>query len=345
METRGNLDVLAEYKKNGANYTALIGVPVWEPNKQYLPGNMVKYLSSGFWKTFTAIISSNDSDPSILENSMVWEKQSKTIAEIRQAIGVNPTSPLGYNNFSGIIDIEVATSGTDGYITSEDWNYFNEKIDSSKINQPEGVPGISIDKKLQLLSASGTEISNLVNYNLLPREYTLPDRNLKIGSMMEWTPNTTYEIGARISYNDIFYKCIVPHLSSTLNFLTDYIAKRWVKISNSRNAVFFSLPNNTEYNFKTSPINIDVNIGRYDITLDNEEFYFFMKYNDFGLSTLEEDYLDIYIRNGIDLISQEKDKSNRLNIYVNKISETIFIQNLTGSNILEVNIKFTPKGI
>lgn len=49
-----------------------------------------------------------------------------TDARARAALSVSG-GPLAYNNVSGVLSIDQANSGTDGYISSTDWNTFNNK--------------------------------------------------------------------------------------------------------------------------------------------------------------------------------------------------------------------------
>jgi hypothetical protein len=44
--------------------------------------------------------------------------------------GLSPISPILYDNTTGIISIQAATTSANGYLTSTDWNTFNNKISS-----------------------------------------------------------------------------------------------------------------------------------------------------------------------------------------------------------------------
>lgn len=52
-----------------------------------------------------------------------------TDARARAALSV-ASSPLSYNNVSGVLSIDQADTSTDGYLTSTDWNTFNTKQDA-----------------------------------------------------------------------------------------------------------------------------------------------------------------------------------------------------------------------
>ena len=47
--------------------------------------------------------------------------------DTRARNSVSATTPLAYNNISGVFSIQVATSSQDGYLTSTDWTTFNSK--------------------------------------------------------------------------------------------------------------------------------------------------------------------------------------------------------------------------
>lgn len=341
MENRGNFDVLAEYKQRGLNYTSLVGLAEWIPSKNppYIIGEAVKRFDTSdlTWKDYIAKNANND--PTF--NISNWDQISKTVGEIRASISVN--APLAYNNIDGIIYILPASSGVNGYLSAVDWQYFDAKINNSDKNQANGVPGIDATRKIQLVNLAGTQVSTLENSNSVPRAYTLPDRNLAIGSKESWSPSTIYEVGARALNHGLYYECLVSHTSSSLDFITDYLQSYWKKLTFTR-GVEVSMADNTILDFGVANLNLGVAQGKYEFDIGTESFSLIYKASDYITIVLEEDYFDIYVRNGFIGVSQIKDTPSKINIYVNKIDETMYIQNLTG-NSLDLSLRFTPKGV
>ncbi len=71
----------------------------------------------------TGIVSLDTGD--ISENGSLYF----TNARARTAISLGGSTPLTYNNGTGVLSIQEADTSTDGYITAVDWNTFNGKAD------------------------------------------------------------------------------------------------------------------------------------------------------------------------------------------------------------------------
>jgi len=76
----------------------------------------------------TSIIESGDS---IIISSSGTGGNSYTDIDARLAISA--TGPLTYNNVTGVLGITQATTSTPGYLTSSDWNEFNQKVPQTRL--------------------------------------------------------------------------------------------------------------------------------------------------------------------------------------------------------------------
>lgn len=82
------------------------------------------YLSSVDFSTF------NSKEPAIVAGTTAqYWRGDKTFQSLSAAVRplVTATSPLNYNNGTGVFTINVATSIDSGYLTNTDWNTFNNK--------------------------------------------------------------------------------------------------------------------------------------------------------------------------------------------------------------------------
>ena len=66
------------------------------------------------------------------------------------------TLPLTYNNTTGVFAINQATTTTNGYLSSTDWNTFNNKVGSITLNTPSSVFSNPINFSVSSGSATGT---------------------------------------------------------------------------------------------------------------------------------------------------------------------------------------------
>ena len=66
------------------------------------------------------------------------------------------TAPLSYNNLTGVFGITKANTTTDGYLSSTDWNTFNNKVGSITLNTPSSVFSNPINFSISAGTATGT---------------------------------------------------------------------------------------------------------------------------------------------------------------------------------------------
>ena len=66
------------------------------------------------------------------------------------------TAPLTYNNLTGVFGITKANTVTDGYLSSTDWNTFNNKVGSITLNTPSSVFSNPINFSVSSGTATGT---------------------------------------------------------------------------------------------------------------------------------------------------------------------------------------------
>lgn len=99
------------------------------------------YLSSGDWTKFnskepavplgtTAQYYRGDKTWQLLNTTVVPEGTNQYFTAIRARNSVSSIAPLTYNAVTGVFGIVLATVGSDGYLSSSNWNTFNTKVTS-----------------------------------------------------------------------------------------------------------------------------------------------------------------------------------------------------------------------
>ncbi len=73
-----------------------------------------------------------------LTTSNITEGTNFYYLDSRARSSISATNPLSYNNSTGVISIFQSTSTSGGYLTSTDWNTFNNKINTITINGSSG---------------------------------------------------------------------------------------------------------------------------------------------------------------------------------------------------------------
>ena len=63
---------------------------------------------------------------------------------------------MTYNSATGVLAINKATTSTDGYLSSTDWNTFNNKINSITLNTPAAIYTNPVNFTVTAGAASGT---------------------------------------------------------------------------------------------------------------------------------------------------------------------------------------------
>lgn len=102
-------------------------------------GSNSGYLSSTDWATFMskepAITPGNtsqywrgDKTWQVLNTSVVPEGTNQYFTQVRARASITATAPIVYNSVTGIISETLATAGSDGYLSSTDYNTFNSKV-------------------------------------------------------------------------------------------------------------------------------------------------------------------------------------------------------------------------
>jgi hypothetical protein len=99
------------------------------------------YLSAVDWARFDAAATSGglpsggastdylrgDSTWAALDTTAVVENGNLYFTDARARAAVSATSPLSYNSGTGVFSIDAASTSTNGYLSSTDWNTFNNK--------------------------------------------------------------------------------------------------------------------------------------------------------------------------------------------------------------------------
>ncbi len=75
------------------------------------------------------------------------------------------TAPLSYNSGTGVFSISQANTSTNGYVTSADWNTFNNKVGSITLNTPSTVFTNPVNFSVSGGSATGTLSLNTQSVN------------------------------------------------------------------------------------------------------------------------------------------------------------------------------------
>lgn len=112
-------------------------------------------VTSVFGRTGAVTAQSGDYDTDLVTEGAI--NLYFTDSRARQAISV--TAPLTYSNITGIIGIDQATTSTDGYLSSTDWNTFNGKQSALSIDDlTTSTTGVSIVGGTGAVIGAGTTI-------------------------------------------------------------------------------------------------------------------------------------------------------------------------------------------
>lgn len=77
------------------------------------------------------------------------------------------TAPLTYNNTTGVFAINQSTTSTDGYLSSADWNIFNNKVGSITLNTPSSIFANPLSFSVSTGTATGTLSLNTQTANTI----------------------------------------------------------------------------------------------------------------------------------------------------------------------------------
>ena len=115
---------------------------------------------------------------------------------------LSATSPILYNNTSGVISSQAATSLVNGYLTSSDWAVFNGKANvnsqtfTGTPSLPIGTVGVTQTAGTNNTTLATTEFVTIAANNRLVTEIALPYSltNANSGGIIIFTASTTLEI-------------------------------------------------------------------------------------------------------------------------------------------------------
>lgn len=136
MEIRGNKTAYGEYYRVVGNnsqkqsITYLVGVTQWASGESYKTTQLVRvpdYRSqySGNYQIYRCKVDHTSGNTFASDVATKWEQLSLHLQEIRDDINVD--APLTHDSVTNTFSIPQSDTDTDGYLSSGDWNLFNNK--------------------------------------------------------------------------------------------------------------------------------------------------------------------------------------------------------------------------
>lgn len=132
--------------------------------------------------------------------SLVTEGTNLYFTDARARLALSATSPLGYNNTTGVFTIQVANTSQNGYLSSTDWNTFNNKQNALTLTTTGTSGAATLVGSTLNIPNYGSALSGYVPYTGATSAVNLGANNLTAGVGF-FTSGQTYfaNIGADIN--------------------------------------------------------------------------------------------------------------------------------------------------
>lgn len=109
----------------------------WDNTTNYTIGDAVYYIDTtpdpDVYRTYVAIDNNaGQTPPTSSEFDSYWAMLGTQGPSGTNLGDISGTPPVAFNNITGVISMAAADTSTDGYLTSTDWNTFNDKVSSTR---------------------------------------------------------------------------------------------------------------------------------------------------------------------------------------------------------------------
>jgi hypothetical protein len=109
----------------------------WDNTTNYTIGDAVYYIDTtpdpDVYRTYVAIDNNaGQTPPTSSEFDSYWAMLGTQGPSGTNLGDISGTAPVDFNNITGVISMAAADTSTDGYLTSTDWNTFNDKVSSTR---------------------------------------------------------------------------------------------------------------------------------------------------------------------------------------------------------------------
>lgn len=146
----------------------LVWKGLWDDGTNYSIGDAVYYIDTtpdpDVYRTYVAIADNiNATPPTSTEFDTNWAMLGMQGPSGINLGDISATAPVAFDNITGVISMTAADETTDGYLTSVDWNTFNDKVATARTiatTAPlQGGGDLSADRTLSIANAAADGIT------------------------------------------------------------------------------------------------------------------------------------------------------------------------------------------